>query len=99
MDSEDYNDNDSPEHDEELYKQKVSELSFIDDVPLQIMIRLGETTLTIQDLLQLQVGSVIELDKLAGEPLDITLKGRSIAKGEVVVINEKFGIRMTDIVG
>lgn len=99
MDSEDYNyiDSDSPE--EELVLQKVSELSFIDDVPLQIIIRLGETTLTIQDLLQLQVGSVIELDKLAGEPLDITLKGRPIAKGEVVVINENFGIRMTDIVG
>lgn len=98
MESDNFGQEDNNEVQEEA-QLKVTELSFLSDVPLDIVVTMGETSLTIKDLLQLQVGSVIELDKLAGEPLDITLKNRPIAKGEVVVINEKYGIRMTDING
>ncbi len=59
---------------------------------------LGRTSLVIKDLLQLGQGSVLELDKLAGEPLEILVNGKLVAKGEVVVVNEKFGIRLTDII-
>ncbi len=68
------------------------------DIPVTITAELGRTKMVINDLLQLSHGSVIELEKLAGEPLDIYVNERLIAKGEVVVVNEKFGIRLTDIV-
>lgn len=67
------------------------------DVPLEITVELGRTRMTIQELIALSPGSVIELDKLAGEPLDIVVNGRLIARGEAVVVNDKFGIRITDI--
>lgn len=73
-------------------------LDFILDIPLQISVQLGSTRMLIKDLLQLSQGSVIELDKLAGEPMEILVNNRLIARGEVVVINEKFGIRLTDVV-
>ncbi len=68
------------------------------DVPLEVAVELGRTRMTIQELLSLSPGSVVELDKVAGEPLDIVVNGRLVARGEAVVVNDKFGIRITDIV-
>jgi flagellar motor switch protein FliN/FliY len=68
------------------------------DVPLDLSVELGRTRMSIQDLLGLSAGAVIELDKIAGEPLDILVNNRLIARGEAVVVNDKFGIRITDIV-
>ncbi|HUJ24565.1 MAG TPA: flagellar motor switch protein FliN [Myxococcales bacterium] len=68
------------------------------DVPLEVSVELGRSRLSIQALLALGPGSVVELDKLAGEPLDILVNGRLVARGEAVVVNDKFGVRITDIV-
>jgi flagellar motor switch protein FliN len=68
------------------------------DVPVQLTAELGRTRITIKNLLALSPGSVVELDGLAGEPMDVFINGYLIAQGEVVVVNEKFGIRLTDIV-
>jgi flagellar motor switch protein FliN/FliY len=73
-------------------------LDLLLDVPLDVSVELGRTRLTIQDLLALAPGSVIELDKVAGEPLDILINDRLVARGEAVVVNDKFGVRITDIV-
>lgn len=73
-------------------------LSMLLDIPLQITVELGRTQRTVQEILALTAGSVIELDKLAGEPVDVLVNSRLIAKGEVVVIEENFGVRLTDIV-
>lgn len=73
-------------------------LDLLLDVPLDLTVELGRARMTIQDLLSLGPGSVIELDKVAGEPLDILVNDRLIARGEAVVVNDKFGIRITDIV-
>ncbi len=75
----------------------VSNLDFILDIPLEISVELGRVRMMISELLQLGQGSVIELNKLAGEPLEIFVNQKLIARGEVVVVNEKFGIKMTDI--
>ncbi|MFP4083510.1 MAG: flagellar motor switch protein FliN [Desulfonatronovibrio sp.] len=74
------------------------ELEFILDIPLTVTAQLGSTQLLINELLQLGQGSVIELNKLAGEPLEIHVNGKLVARGEAVVINEKFGVRLTDII-
>lgn len=74
------------------------ELDFILDIPLDISAELGRSRLLINELLQLGQGSVVELNKLAGEPLEVYVNGKIIARGEAVVINEKFGIRLTDII-
>ncbi|WP_041523329.1 flagellar motor switch protein FliN [Gilvimarinus agarilyticus] len=74
------------------------ELDLILDIPVSISMEVGSTAITIRNLLQLNQGSVIELDRLAGEPLDVKVNGTLIAHGEVVVVNEKFGIRMTDVI-
>jgi len=79
-------------------KQFGRTLEFILDVALQVTVEVGRTRMTIQDLLQLGQGSVIELEKLAGEPLDIYINGKSVARGEAVIVNDKFGVRLTDIV-
>jgi len=76
----------------------ISNLDFILDIPLEVSVELGRAKMLISDLLQLGQGSVIELTKLAGEPLEIFVNQKLIARGEVVVVNEKFGIRMTDII-
>lgn len=68
------------------------------DVPLDLSVELGRARMTIQDLLGLGPGSVIELDKVAGEALDILVNDRLVARGEAVVVNDKFGVRITDIV-
>ena len=73
-------------------------LDVILDIPVSISMEVGNTDITIRNLLQLNQGSVIELDRLAGEPLDVLVNGTLIAHGEVVVVNEKFGIRLTDVV-
>jgi flagellar motor switch protein FliN/FliY len=73
-------------------------LDLLLDVPLDLTVELGRARVSIQDLLSLGPGSVIELDKIAGEPLDILVNDRLIARGEAVVVNDKFGIRITDIV-
>ena len=72
-------------------------LDFILDIPLKLSVELGRTKLLINDLLQLGQGSVIELNKLAGEPLEVLVNDKLIARGEAVVVNEKFGVRITDI--
>ena len=84
--------------DDALNKLKVQNLDFILDIPLKVTVELGRTSVVVKDLLQLGQGSVLELDKLAGEPLEILVNGKLVAKGEVVVVNEKFGIRLTDII-
>lgn len=75
-----------------------SDLDVILDIPVRISMEVGNTEITIRNLLSLNQGSVIELDRLAGEPLDVLVNGTLIAHGEVVVVNEKFGIRMTDVI-
>ena len=75
-----------------------SEVDRILDIPLKISVELGRTKMLINDLLQLGQGSVIELTKLVGEPLDVLVNEKLVAKGEVVVVNEKFGIRLTEVV-
>ena len=74
------------------------DLDVILDIPVRISMEVGNTEINIRNLLQLNQGSVIELDRLAGEPLDVLVNGTLIAHGEVVVVNEKFGIRMTDVI-
>ena len=73
-------------------------LDAILDVPVTIAMEIGRTRINIHNLLQLNQGSVVELDRLAGEPMDVLVNGTLVAKGEVVVVNEKFGIRLTDII-
>jgi flagellar motor switch protein FliN/FliY len=73
-------------------------LDVILDIPVTLSMEIGRTELPIQDLLQLNQGSVVELDRLAGEPMDVLINGTLIAHGEVVVVNEKFGIRLTDVI-
>ncbi|HEY2899405.1 MAG TPA: flagellar motor switch protein FliN [Polyangia bacterium] len=73
-------------------------LELLLDVPLDVSVELGRARVSIQDLLALGPGSVIELDKIAGEPLDILVNDRLVARGEAVVVNDKFGVRITDIV-
>jgi flagellar motor switch protein FliN len=89
-------------HFEEMVKRPSTgpkvDLDFVLDIPLTINVELGRNRMLIGELLQLGQGSVIELTKLAGEPMDIYVNNRLIAKGEVVVVNEKFGVRLTDIV-
>lgn len=73
-------------------------LDVILDIPVTLAMEVGSTNISIRNLLQLNQGSVIELDRLAGEPLDVLVNGTLIAHGEVVVVNEKFGIRLTDVI-
>jgi len=74
------------------------DIEFLLDIPVEITVQLGSSRMLIKELLQLGQGSVVELEKLAGEPMEILANNRLIAKGEVVVVNEKFGVRLTDIV-
>ncbi len=76
----------------------MNELEMILDIPVQITVELGRTKITIKNLLQLAHGSVVELEAMAGEPMDVLVNGTLIAQGEVVVVNDKFGIRLTDII-
>jgi flagellar motor switch protein FliN/FliY len=73
-------------------------IEMILDIPVQLTVELGRTKIAIRNLLQLAQGSVVELDALAGEPMDVLVNGCLIAQGEVVVVNDKFGIRLTDVI-
>jgi flagellar motor switch protein FliN/FliY len=73
-------------------------LDVILDIPVTISMEIGRTSISIRNLLQLNQGSVVELDRLAGEPMDVLVNGTLVAHGEVVVVNEKFGIRLTDVI-
>lgn len=77
---------------------KTPELEVILDIPVSISMEVGRTQIPIRNLLQLNQGSVVELDRLAGEPLDVLVNGTLIAHGEVVMVNDKFGIRLTDVI-
>lgn len=87
-----------PEVDREAEEKRKKNLNMILDIPLEVSVELGRNKMLINDLLQLGQGSVIELNKLAGEPLEVLVNGRLVARGEVVVIHDKFGVRLTDII-
>jgi flagellar motor switch protein FliN len=78
--------------------QEFPNLDFIFDIPLEVSVELGRAKMLIKDLLQLGQGSVIELNKMAGEPIEILVNQKLVARGEVVVVNEKFGVRLTDVI-
>jgi flagellar motor switch protein FliN/FliY len=79
-------------------QQEMQNLDMLLDIPLQVTVELGRTKRSVKEILELSSGSIIELDKLAGEPVDILVNSKIVAKGEVVVIDENFGVRVTDIV-
>ena len=81
-----------------LSPEAARNLDLVMDIPIQLTVELGRTRMPIRNLLQLAQGSVVELNELAGEPLDVFVNGCLVAQGEVVVVNEKFGIRLTDII-
>ena len=76
----------------------INDINMVLDIPVQLSVELGRTKVPIKYILQLGQGSVVELDALAGEPMDVLVNGYLIAQGEVVVVNDKFGIRLTDVV-
>jgi flagellar motor switch protein FliN/FliY len=78
--------------------EREKDLDFIRDIPVQLSVELGRTKISIKNLLQLAQGSIVELDAAAGDLMDILVNGTMIAKGEVVVVNEKFGVRLTEII-
>lgn len=98
--SEDVRDMDIQDFGDSQPEQKTTkrDINFILDVPLEMSVVIGKTKVLIQELLQLGQGSVIALDKLAGEPMEVLVNNKLIGRGEVVVVNEKFGIRITDII-
>ena len=74
------------------------QLEFIRDIPMRVSVETGRSTLTVRDLLRMNVNQIIEMDKMVGEPLEIRINDQLVARGEVVVINDRFGIRLTDII-
>lgn len=84
-------------HDDGQARRGGRSVEFLLDVPLQVTVELGRTKMRIADLLRLAKGSVVELDKLAGEPLDLRVNGQLVARGEAVIVNDKFGIRLTEV--
>jgi flagellar motor switch protein FliN/FliY len=84
-------------NEDSLKNVDISRMKMVLDVPLKVTVELGRTKLLVNDLLQLGQGSVIELDKMAGEPMEIFVNDKLVAMGEVVVVNEKFGVRLTDV--
>lgn len=86
----------TPENPEEAKKDR--NLQMIMDIPLRVTVELGRTKMPVNELLNLGQGSVIELNKLAGEPMEVLVNDKLIARGEAVVVNEKFGVRLTDII-
>jgi len=87
-----------PDFDEDSAQPLPQNMELIKDVPLQVTVRLGKSKMKIKDILELGEGSIVELDKLAGEPVDLLVNGKLVAKGEVVVIDESFGFRVKDII-
>lgn len=92
------NENLEQEGEQEQGPEEERTLDFILDIPLELSVELGRTRMLVNDLLQLGQGSIVELNKLAGEPLEVYINRKLIARGEVVVVNEKFGVRLTDII-
>ncbi len=90
-------DNDDGVQEEEEQAER-ADLDFILDIPLELSVELGRAKMLVNDVLQLGQGSIVELNKLAGEPLEIHINRKLVARGEVVVVNEKFGVRLTDII-
>ncbi|MEO9945544.1 MAG: flagellar motor switch protein FliN [Paraglaciecola sp.] len=86
------------DEDREITTQEKRKLDTILDIPVTISMEVGRSNISIRNLLQLNQGSVVELDRVAGEPLDVLVNGTLIAHGEVVVVNDKFGIRLTDVI-
>ena len=86
---------DSAENSENLTKEK---LQFLENIEVELSVEVGRTEITIRELLRLNEGSVVELDRLAGDPLDILVNGTNIARGEIVMIGERYGVRFDDIV-
>lgn len=89
---------DELEEDSEITPKEKRKLDTILDIPVTISMEVGRSHISIRNLLQLNQGSVVELDRVAGEPLDVLVNGTLIAHGEVVVVNDKFGIRLTDVI-
>lgn len=85
-------------HAESLSADESANLEAILDIPVSLSVEIGHTRISIRNLLQLNQGSVVELDRLAGEPLDVLVNNTLIAHGEIVVVNEKYGIRLTDVI-
>ncbi len=83
---------------EETNTEDNVKLEAILDIPVSLSVRIGSTSINIRNLLQLNQGSVVELDRLAGEPLDVMVNNTLVAHGEIVVVNEKYGIRLTDVI-
>jgi flagellar motor switch protein FliN/FliY len=86
------------DEDREITPKEKRKLDTILDIPVTISMEVGRSNISIRNLLQLNQGSVVELDRIAGEPLDVLVNGTLIAHGEVVVVNDKFGIRLTDVI-
>ncbi len=84
-------------HEEGGDRRSARAVEFLLDVPLQVTVELGRTRMRIADLLKLTRGSVVELEKLAGEPLDLRVNGQLVARGEAVIVNDKYGVRLTDV--
>jgi len=78
--------------------QEMQKMKFILDIPLQLSVELGRTHMLVKDVLQLNQGAVVELSKLAGEPLDVFINSKLVARGEAVMVNEKFGVRLVDVI-
>ena len=78
-------------------EQPFHEIDFMYDVPLRLSVEIGQTTLTVKEILGLNVGSSIEFTKVVGEPMDITVSGRLMARGEIVVVNERYGVRISEV--
>ncbi len=98
MAEEDFAEDQEDKGEERSEEQSARELDFILDIPLELSVELGKTKMLVNDLLQLGQGSIVELNKLAGEPLEVYINRKLIARGEVVVVNEKFGVRLTDVI-
>lgn len=98
--ADDVKDMDIPEFQEQTKPEQTAtkDINFILDIPLEVTVVIGRTKILVQELLQLGQGSVVALEKLAGEPMEVFVNDRLIGRGEVVVVNERFGIRLTDII-
>jgi flagellar motor switch protein FliN/FliY len=98
MDKENISKFNFPQLEKTTVSSEESNLDILQDVPLTITVEIGRAKMLVKDILKLTLGSVIELDKLAGEPVDILVNGKVIAKGEVIAVNENFGVRILEIV-
>jgi flagellar motor switch protein FliN len=98
--ADDVKDMEIPEFQEQANPEQTAtkDINFILDIPLEVTVVIGRTKILVQELLQLGQGSVVALEKLAGEPMEVFVNDRLIGRGEVVVVNERFGIRLTDII-